>query len=95
MIPAREDDFIGLAYKISYYITFKFLIHLGVHMFSPLIGAIPYVPLVMALLWVGDHWVRDKKAAGEGPPGLSPITALFFLMFSLAAMRSLDKLPEY
>ena len=111
MIPAKEDDFIGLAYKVSYYITFKFFIHMGSHMGSPLFGFIPFAPLVLDLLWVGYRWIREwRDGLPSGFSGISskdaatdtlsqeqtsPLTTLFFLSVGLLAIHYLDKFPEY
>jgi hypothetical protein len=93
MIPAPEDDFVGLAYKISCYVAFKFLIHLGVHLASPLYGLIPLLPFFMDMAWVCWRGIRDRGVGQGQEPETSPLTTLFFLTVGLLATSYLDKLP--
>jgi|GEM_PF-3179454 len=95
LIPSKEDDFIGLAYKISYYITFKFFIHLGSHMASPLFEIIPFVPVALDLFWAGYQWIRSLKerAVAVEPP--SPLTTAAFALIGLVSMNYLDRLPSF
>jgi len=89
MLPAKEDDFIYLAYKISYFVTFKFFLHIAIHMASPLCTLIPYVPFVLDGLWVSYQWACDRKEER------SPLTTLFYLSVSVLALHYLDKFPDY
>jgi hypothetical protein len=93
MIPAKEDDFIGLAYKISYYITFKFFIHLGMHLVSPLCMAIPFVPFVCDVVWLGVQSMRHREDSDSARP--SPVTSFFILTTGILWMYFLDQCPEY
>lgn len=91
MIPAREDDFVVLAYKISYYITFKFFIQMGINMGSALCRVIPFLPFVMDILWVSYRSISDLNAEKTKEHANNPLTTVFFLSLGLIAMHYLDQ----
>lgn len=94
MIPGREDDFVVLAYKISYYVTFKFLIQLGINTGSVFCGVLPFLPFVMDVLWVGYRSISDLTAGKTKEPANNPLTTLFYLSLGLIAMHYLDQVPN-
>ena|SRR3989344_7716039 len=89
----KEGDYIGLAYKISYYIVFRFFIRLGERTISPFFGVIPLIPFVADFCWVGYHGIKERWI--ERKEGASPFTALFFLTVSGAALHLLKHVPDY
>jgi len=87
LIPNEDDDFIGLAYKISYFVTFRFFIQLGIEFVSPLCSIIPFVPLVLDFLWISYHSM-DQLA-------FPPLTAILCLSVNTFVIHYLNQLPQF
>lgn len=86
ILPKTNEDFIDVAYKIAYFVTFSMLIQIGVQFLSPLCGIVPFLPFLSDLVWAG-HLVLSRQG--------SPLTTLFFSSLGLGIVLFLDRIPYF
>lgn len=92
LIPNKDEDFIDLAYKISYYITFRILVAIWMQTVSPICGIIPYLPFCCDILWVGYRWLFAVKSEGNEFPVL---TAMFYICLGVTMINSFSRIPNF
>jgi len=94
LLPSKtESDFVGLAYKICYYVCLRFFIRLGMQAISPFFGLVPLIPLALDALYVGYRWLKERNI--EQTEKASPLTTFFFLTVGGTVLYLLNKAPEY